>query len=105
MLKIVPDAEGPARIGPVIHPIDDARAALQMIREAVEMFGRPGALPSREQTGAHLTDEAEAIVRAITEIAIERDTLRGAIEPSPSDHPPRPFSCRERRRDHRTDQR
>ncbi len=62
-------ADDPARVGPVIEPLEDARAALRMIREAVETLAPTGALPSREQTGVNMTEEAEAIVRGIRTIA------------------------------------
>src|SRR4051812_14988926 len=51
-----------------------------MIREAIETFGPPGALPPRSQTGVNLTEEADAIVLTIMQLAIERDTLRREIE-------------------------
>jgi hypothetical protein len=59
----------PQRIGPVIEPLEDARAAMQMIREAVEELTPPGSLGSREHTGVNLTEEAEAIIQAIRTLA------------------------------------
>ena len=57
-------------IGPVIiDPLEDARAALNMIREAVETLAPPGALPQRAHTGVNMTEEAAAIIRAIQVIA------------------------------------
>ena len=49
---------------------EDGRAALRMIREAIELHGPPGILPSEERTpGPYLTDEAEVLVRAIVRLA------------------------------------
>lgn len=53
---------------PSITPLEDNQAALRMIREAVETFGPPGVLPSPELFGT-ATDEAEAIIAAIKQMA------------------------------------
>jgi hypothetical protein len=62
----------PDRIGPIIDPVEDARAALLMIREAVEILAPPGSLPQRSHTGVNMVEEAEALVNAIQIIAGKR---------------------------------
>jgi|GEM_PF-3910343 len=43
----------------------DAWTALRMVREAVETYMPPGALPDREYTGLSILDEGEALAKAI----------------------------------------
>lgn len=47
----------------------DARAALRMIREAVELHAPPGSVPSEESIEPPFVREAEALVRGILAIA------------------------------------
>jgi hypothetical protein len=67
--------------------LEQARAALRMIREAIETHGWPGLLPPLEQTGVLMTDEAEAIVAAIVKLADTHGSLidnddDGRVRPS-----------------------
>jgi hypothetical protein len=48
---------------------DDARAALRMIREAIELHAPPGSVPSEEMIEPPFVKEAEALVRGILAIA------------------------------------
>jgi hypothetical protein len=50
----------------------DARAALRMIREAVELHAPPGSVPSEEAIEPAFVKEAEALVRGILAIAAVR---------------------------------
>jgi hypothetical protein len=52
----------------------DARAALRMIREALEAHCLPGTLPAEENVEPPLTAEAAVLVRAITALAKLRKT-------------------------------
>lgn len=47
----------------------DARAALRMIREAVELHAAPGSVPSEEAIEPPFVKEAEALVKGILAIA------------------------------------
>ena len=47
----------------------DARTAMRMIREVVEMHAPPGSVPSLERIEQPLVQEAEVLVRAIHRIA------------------------------------
>lgn len=49
----------------------DAWTALGMVREAVEMYAPPGALPSYEHTGLSILQEGEALAQAIATIAAQ----------------------------------
>jgi hypothetical protein len=42
-----------------------------MVREAVEMYAPPGALPSYEHTGLSILQEGEALAQAIATIAAQ----------------------------------
>lgn len=50
----------------------DARAALRMIREAVELHAPPGSVPSEEMVEPPFVKEAEVLVRGILAIAESR---------------------------------
>ena len=52
----------------------DARAALRIIREAVEQHAPPGSVPSEEHVEPPFTKEAEALVKGI--LAITKQTNR-----------------------------
>lgn len=62
--------DDPARIGPVIDPLDDAREGMRMIREFVELHAPPGTLPARLHTGLRATEEAEAIIGALRKTSL-----------------------------------
>lgn len=49
----------------------NAWTALAMVREAVEMYAPPGALPSDEHTGLSILQEGEALAQAIATIAAQ----------------------------------
>jgi hypothetical protein len=59
----------------------NAWQALRMIREAVEMLGPPGILPSEEAVlalyGAEPVHEAQAIVEALTKMLAGRNGIKG----------------------------
>jgi hypothetical protein len=51
---------------PIIRPEEDGRAALRMIREAIETHGPPGILPPESLTpGPRMVDEAEVLCAGI----------------------------------------
>ena len=50
----------------------NCRAALRMIREAVEAHAPPGSVPAEEYVEPPFTAEAEALVRGIDAIATAR---------------------------------
>ena len=52
--------------------IANCRAALRMIREAVEAHAPPGSVPAEEYVEPPFTAEAEALVRGIDAIATAR---------------------------------
>ena len=54
--------------------IKNCRAALRMIREAVEAHAPPGSVPAEEYVEPPFTAEAEALVRGIDAIATARRT-------------------------------
>ena len=60
------------RSAAVIEPADELRAALLMIREAVELLAPAGALPASSQF-LNAMEEAEAIVQAICKIAAVKE--------------------------------
>ena len=49
--------DDPKRISPVFDPQEDARVALAMIREFIELHAPPGTLSARLQTGLRATEE------------------------------------------------
>ena len=65
-------SDDPLRSGAVIEPADELRAALLIIREAVEVLAPPGALPASSQF-LNAMEEAEAIVQAICKIAAVKE--------------------------------
>ena len=50
----------------------DARAALRMIREAVEQYAPPGSVPSEEMVEPPFVKEAEVLVKGILAIAASK---------------------------------
>ena len=52
--------------------IKNCRAALRMIREAVEAHAPPGSVPAEEYVEPPFTAEAEALVKGILAIATAR---------------------------------
>ena len=50
--------------------LEHHRAALRMIRAVVETHAPPGSMPSLEATGITPLEEADAIVKAISKIAV-----------------------------------
>ena len=52
--------------------IKNCRAALRMIREAVETHAPPGAVPAEEYVETPFTAEAEALVKGILAIAARK---------------------------------
>ena len=57
--------DDPNRISPIFDPREDARVALAMIREFIELHAPPGTLPARLHTGLRATEEAEALIDAL----------------------------------------
>ena len=55
--------------------IANCRAALRMIREAVETHAPPGSVPAEEYVEPPFTAEAEALVKGILAIAMGRATV------------------------------
>ena len=49
--------------------IRECRAALRMIREAIEMNAPPGSVPSEEYVEPPFTAEAEALVKGVLALA------------------------------------
>ena len=58
--------DDPKRISPIFDPREDARVALAMIREFIELHAPPGTLSARLQTGLRATEEAHALIEALT---------------------------------------
>ena len=52
--------------------IKNCRAALRMIREAVESNAPPGSVPAEEYVEPPFTAEAEALVKGILAIAVRK---------------------------------
>lgn len=50
----------------------DAWTALRMVREAVEIYMPPGALPDYNVMGSSILDEGEALAKAIAIIATNK---------------------------------
>ena len=67
---------------PVVDPLDEALAALAMVRLAVAENVPPGVLPPRALTT--VTEEGEALAAAIRLIATERDAAR-LLQAGPSE--------------------
>ena len=57
--------DDPKRISPVFDSQEDARVALAMIREFIELHAPPGTLHARLQTGLRATVEAHALIEAL----------------------------------------
>jgi len=69
---------GEPRAGPGVRPDEDARAALNMIRDTIEQVA-PGTLPPPEDTlllGPRLVDEARVLCAAIRWLAPLRTSAR-----------------------------
>ena len=62
--------DDPSRISPIFDPREDARVALAMIREFIEIHAPPGTLPARLQTGLRATQEAEALIEALRKTSL-----------------------------------
>jgi hypothetical protein len=60
----------PLRIVAIINPLKEARVALRMIREYIELHMPAGTLPARLYTSLRATDEAEVLIDAMQQSAL-----------------------------------